>query len=83
MVANLNIRVRADYRMSLGTTQSSRVLETAGERTAEVGLENLAIGIFHQAPCVVSVAILGQVPVDSILAEGDDSINLLLSVGET
>ena len=59
MVANLNIRVSADDRMSLGATQSSRVLETAGERATEVSLENLAIGKFHQAPCVVRIAILG------------------------
>lgn len=69
--------------MSFGATQSRGILKAAGERTTEVCLEDLAIGILHKAPCVISIAILGQVPVYSGLAEGDDSVDLLLWIGET
>lgn len=83
MVANLNIRVRTDNRMSLGATQSRGIFEAAGERTTEVSLEDLAVGILHQTPGVISIAVLGQVPIYRVLAKGDDSVDLLLGVGET
>lgn len=83
MVANLNVRVGTNDRMSLGTTESSSILEAAGQCTTEVGLEDLAIGIFHKAPCVVGITVLGQVRVDRLLTESDDSVDLLLGVGET
>lgn len=68
--------------MSLSATQSSGVLETAGERATKVSLEDLAIGKFNQPPRIVSVAILGQVAIDGLLAKGDDSVDLLFGVRE-
>lgn len=82
MIANLNVRVGADNRVPLGTTQSGCIFKAASKGATEVGLEYFAVGIFYQAPSVVRVTIFSQVSVDGVLAKGDDSVDLLFGVGE-
>lgn len=67
--------------MALGTANAGGGFEAVGDGAAQGSLKNLAVGKLNQPPRVVGVSKLGEIAINSLLAYGNYTIDLLLGIG--